>query len=566
MTAGLSWAARAAVLAALAPALVWTSERLPVSRAAFKAWFVDVAEAAGLTEPQICGNEDAKRDIHEIPGAGVAFLDFDNDGRLDIFLVNGSRLEGFGDAPPPTNHLYRNVGEGSFTDVTGKAGLARAGWGVGVCAGDFDNDGYEDLYVTYWGPNALYRNLGNGAFRDVTATSGTAGPADEWSTGCTFLDYDRDGLLDLFVTSYGSPQTAGDSGCKWKDIPVACGPPLGRAGRSTLYHNRGDGTFEDVSQRTGVRGNYRCFGLTAIAADLTRDGWTDIYVACDGTPSLLFRNNRDKTFTEIGLQAGVALNQHGYEQAGMGVAVGDYNHDGHLDLVKTNFEDDLPNLYRNIDREYFIDEAESVGLAADWQYVAWGVALADLDNDGHPDIFQVNGHTYVEANRMKRSRGYRNPRVVFRNLGNGGFEEVSALAGPGVAERHSSRGAAFGDFDDDGDIDVLVMNMGEPPSLLRNELPRGNHWVSLLLEGTQSNRSAIGATATLSAGSLRQTAAVLSQSSFLSQSDRRLHFGLGPAGRFDSVTVRWPNGLVEDFPGSQGDRVVRLIEGSGRSH
>ena len=545
------------------PALLWTAARLPLSGRPFKAWFVDVAREAGLIEPQVWANEERKGDIHEIPGTGVAFLDFDNDGKLDIFLVSASRLESFRDVPPPTNHLYRNVGDGRFTDVTRKAGMNRSGWGVGVCAGDIDNDGYEDLYVTYWGSNVLYRNEGNGTFADVTAPSGTAGADDEWSTGCTFFDYDRDGLLDLFVTTYGSPQTAGVSSCEWKGIPVACGPPLGRAGRSTLYHNRGDGTFEDVSERSGVRGNYRCFGLTAVAADLTRDGWTDVYVACDGTPSLLFRNNRSGTFTEIGLMAGVALNEHGYNQAGMGVAVGDHNHDGHLDLVKTNFEDDLPNLYRSIDREYFVDEAATAGLAGDWRYVAWGVALEDLDNDGHPDIFQVNGHTYVEADQIKRSRGYRNPRLVFRNLGRGTFEDVSEMAGPGVAERHSSRGAAFGDFDEDGDVDVLVMNMGEPPSLLRNNLPSGSHWVSLVLEGTRSNRSAIGAIVTLRAGSLRQTAAVLSQSSFLSQSDRRLHSGLDTAQRFDSVTVRWPNGMVEEFPGGAGNRVVRLIEGRG---
>ena len=429
--------------------------------------------------------------------------------------------------------------------------------------GDIDNDGFDDIYVTYWGRNRLYRNLGNGKFDDISETSNTAGTADEWSTGCTFLDYDRDGLLDLAVVSYGSPQTVGKHGCSWEGIPVACGPGPGQAGRVTLYHNLGDGTFEDVSVKSGIRGDYRCFGLTAVAADLTRDDWTDIYVACDGTPSLLFRNNRNSTFTEIGVSAGVALNQHGYEQAGMGVAVGDYNHDGHLDLVKTNFEEDLINIYRSIDREDFMDEAATIGLAGNSRYVAWGVGLVDLDNDGHPDLFQVNGHTYVDADRLKQSRGYKNPRVVFRNLGNGTFEDVSALAGPGVADRHSSRGAAFGDFDNDGDIDILVMNMGEPPSLLRNDLPAGNHWVSLLLEGKRSNRSAIGATVTLTSGRLRQTAAVLSQSSFLSQNDRRLHFGLGPATRYEGVTVRWPSGLVENFPGGPADRFLRLIEGSG---
>ena len=561
----ISRAAGVVALCLSLPLIMWTAEQQTLSGRPFTAWFVDVAKTAGLIIPQICGDEDKKRDIHEIPGTGVAFLDFDNDGLLDIFLVNGSRLKPARGEPQPTNHLYRNLGQGQFTDVTRKAGLDRPGWGVGVCTGDIDNDGYDDMYITYWGPNRLYRNLGKGRFTDITAASHTAGPADEWSTGCTFLDYDRDGLLDLAVVSYGSPQSVGPAGCSWEGVPVACGPGLGRAGRVTLYHNRGNGVFEDVSVKAGMRGDYRCFGLTAVAADLTRDDWTDIYVACDGTPSLLFRNNRNGTFSEIGLLAGVALNQHGYEQAGMGVAVGDYNHDGNLDIVKTNFEDDLISVYRSVDREFFMDEAATIGLAGDSLYVAWGVGLADLDNDGHPDLFQVNGHTYVEADRLKPSRGYKNPRVLFRNLGNGTFEDVSSLAGPAVAERHSSRGTAFGDFDNDGDIDILVMNMGEPPSLLRNDLPRGPHWVSLLLEGTRSNRSAIGATVTLTAGPLRQTNAVLSQSSFLSQNDRRLHFGLGSSTHFDHVTVHWPSGLIEEYPGGPADQFIHVVEGSAET-
>ncbi|MCC6362925.1 MAG: CRTAC1 family protein [Bryobacterales bacterium] len=558
------WAS-AASLSLSIPLVLWAADMRTLSGRPFTAWFVDVAKTADLVDPQICGNEDTKRDIHEIPGTGVAFLDFDNDGLLDIFLVNGARLKAADHEPQPTNHLYRNVGHGQFADVTHKAGFDHPGWGVGVCAGDMDNDGFDDLYITYWGPNRFYRNLGGGKFADITRSSNTAGPADEWSTGCTFLDYDRDGLLDLAVVSYGSPQSIGDRGCSWEGIPVACGPGSGRSGLVTLYHNQGGGMFEDVSAKAGVRGDYRCFALTAVAADLTRDDWTDIYVACDGKPSLLFRNNRNGTFSEIGVSAGVALNQHGYEQAGMGVAVGDYNQDGFLDLIKTNFEDDLINMYRNIEREFFMDEAATVGLAGNSRYVAWGIGLPDLDNDGHPDLFQVNGHTYVEADKLKRSRGYKNPRVVFRNLGRGTFEDVSAVAGPAIAERHSSRGAAFGDFDNDGDIDILVMNMGEPPSLLRNDLPHANHWVSLLLEGTRSNRGAIGATVMLTAGSLRQTSAVLSQSSFLSQNDRRLHFGLGAATRFDRVIVHWPSGAVEEFPGGPANQVFRLVEGSAKT-
>ena len=565
MTAKLPNRAAAIALYLSIPLVLWTADQLTLSGRPFRAWFVDVAKAAGLIDPQICGNEDTKRDIHEIPGTGVAFLDFDNDGLLDILLVNGSRLNTPAGAPQPANHLYRNQGQGRFLDVTHAAGLDVPGWGVGVCTGDIDNDGFDDLYITYWGPNRMYRNLGNGRFADITAASHTEGTPGQWNTGCTFLDYDRDGLLDLAVVTYGSPQSIGKNGCTWEGIPVACGPASGHGGLVTLYHNKGDGTFEDVSAKAGLRGDYRCFGLTAVAADLTRDDWTDIYIACDGKPSLLFRNNRNGTFTDIGVAAGVALNQHGYEQAGMGVAVGDYNHDGYLDLVKTNFEDDLINMYRNVDREYFMDESHTIGLGGDSRYVAWGVGLADLDNDGHPDLFQVNGHTYVEANKLKPSRGYKNPRLVFRNLGRGLFEDVSALAGPAILERHSSRGAAFGDFDNDGDIDVLVMNMGEPPSLLRNDLPAGSHWVSLFLEGTRSNRSAIGATVTLIAGGLRQTNAVVSQSSFLSQNDRRLHFGLGQATAYDRVIVHWPSGLIEEFPGGPADQFVHIVEGKGRS-
>ena len=560
-----AYATLAAVLCLSVPALLRTADVPAIAHGAFSAWFVDIAKSAGLTASQICGSEDTKRDIHEIPGTGVAFLDFDNDGRLDILLVNADRVQHVAGERRPTNHLYRNMGEGRFQDVTRSSGLDRPGWGVGVCSGDVDNDGFDDLYITYWGPNRLYRNLGNGKFADISAHSRTAGPPDEWSTGCTFLDYDRDGLLDLAVVSYGHPQTIGKTGCSWEGIPVACGPGSGEAGRVTLYHNRGDGTFEDVSVKAGLRGDYRCYALTAVAADLTRHGRPDLYVACDGTPSLLFRNNGNGTFTEIGLSAGVALNQHGYDQAGMGIAVADYNHDGFLDLAKTNFQDDIINLYRNVDREFFMDEASTNGLGGDSLYVAWGIGFADLDNDGHPDLFQVNGHTYVEADQLKPSRGYRNPRLVFRNMGDSTFMNVSNAAGPGVAARHSSRGAAFGDFDNDGDIDVLVMNMGEPPSLLRNDLPTGTHWLSLQLRGTKSNRSAIGATVTVAAGALRQTSAVLSQSSFLSQSDRRLHFGLGKAAHFDGVTVRWPSGLVEEFPGGPANQFLRIVEGQGQT-
>ena len=537
----------------------------------FLAKFTDMAAQAGLSMSFSSGNETTKKYIIEANGTGVAFLDYDNDGRLDIFLVNGSRLEGYEGVEAPSNRLYRNTGAGGFVDVTKRAGMARAGWGSGVCSGDVDNDGHQDLYLTYWGSNVLYRNRGDGAFEDVTAKSGLGVPSRKWSSGCTFLDYDRDGRLDLLVTSYQAfdlttaPLPGKASNCEWKGMPVFCGPRGLPYGSLALYHNKGDLTFEDVTTSSGVGTVKGFYAFTPVAADLTGDGWTDIYIACDSTPSIFFRNNRNETFTDVGAEAGVAFNENGFEQGGMGVGVGDFDNDGWLDLVKTNFAGDYPNLYHNTGEGLFEDVVMKAGLAVNPQYVGWGVAFADLDNDGLSDILQVNGHVYPEldAGTHKTGEAYRNPRLVYRNLGGGRFEDVSALAGPGIAQRKSSRGAAFGDFDNDGDIDVLVMNMGDAPSLLRNELPVSNHWIQLRLEGTKSNRSAIGATVRIEVAGKTQTRAVLSQSSYLSQNDFRLHFGLGGATRLDRIRVNWPSGAVEEFAGVPADGLVVLVEGSG---
>lgn len=538
----------------------------------FLAKFIDIAAQAGLSRRFTSGNETSKKYIIEANGTGVAFTDYDNDGRLDLFMVNGSRLEGFGNSQSPTNHLYRNLGAGKFEDVTKKSGLEHSGWGSGVCAGDVDNDGYLDLYVTYWGTNVLYHNRGDGTFEDVTARSGTAGPAKEWSSGCTFLDYDRDGKLDLLVTSYQAfdlataPLPGKASNCEWKGMPVFCGPRGLPYGSVRLYHNRGDFTFEEVTEQSGVGKVKGFYAFTPVAADFNGDGWPDVYIACDSTPSILFRNNKDRTFTEIGAEAGVAFSEHGFEQGGMGIGVADFDNDGRLDLVKTNFAGDYPNLYHNTGEGIFDDVVVRAGLAVNPQYVGWGVAFADLDNDGLSDILQVNGHVYPEldAGTRKTQESYRNPRLVYRNLGAGRFEDVSAQAGPGIADQRSSRGAAFGDFDNDGDIDVLVMNMGEIPSLLRNELPASSgHWVQLRLEGTKSNRSAIGAIVRLEATGQTQTKAVLSQSSYVSQNDLRLHFGLGRTTRIDRIKVQWPSGLVEEFPGAPADAFLLLVEGRG---
>lgn len=556
---------------------VATRNATPASRATasgkpFLAKFTDIAPQAGLSMRFASGNETSKKYIIEANGSGVALIDYDNDGKLDLFMVNGSRLEGYGDGPAPTNHLYHNLGAGKFEDVTKRAGMEHSGWGSGVCAGDVDNDGYLDLYVTYWGQNLLYRNRGDGTFEDVSVRSGTAGPAKEWSSGCTFLDYDQDGKLDLLVTSYQAfdlataPLPGKASNCEWKGMPVFCGPRGLPYGSVRLYHNRGDFTFEDVTDRSGVGAVKGFYAFTPVAADFNGDGWTDVYIACDSTPSILFRNNKDATFTDIGAEAGVAFSEHGFEQGGMGIGVGDFDNDGKLDLVKTNFAGDYPNLYHNLGEGIFEDVVVRSGLALNPQYVGWGIAFVDLDNDGLCDIFQVNGHVYPELDTATRKtqESYRNPRLVYRNLGDGRFEDVSALAGPAIADRRSSRGAAFGDFDNDGDIDILVMNMGENPSLLRNDLPVSTgHWIQLQLAGTKSNRSAIGALVMLQAAGQTQTKTVLSQSSYVSQNDLRLHFGLGRATRVDRITVKWPSGQTEEFAGATADAFMLLAEGSG---
>jgi hypothetical protein len=521
--------------------------------------------------PVTVGNPTAKKYIVEANGTGLAAFDVDKDGWVDIFVVNSSRLEGFGKEPPPNNRLYRNTGKGtSFSDVTEAAGLAKAGWGNGVCVGDVDNDGDDDLFVTYWGPNLLFLNNGKGGFEEAGVRLGVAGPAKEWSSGCTFLDYDRDGRLDLFVTSYQqfdpatTPPPGKASNCEWKGMPVFCGPRGLPFGSATLFRQRSDGTFEDATKASGIAAAQGFYAFTAVAADFNGDGWVDIYVASDSTPSLLFRNEKNGAFREIGVETGVAFNEHGFEQGGMGVGVGDYNRDGLLDIVKTNFAGDHPNLYRNMGGGFFEDGVLAAGLAVNPEYVGWGVALVDLDNDGWQDIFQVNGHVYPELDRAGGNETYRQPRLVYRNLGNGRFEDVSAMAGGAIAAKHSSRGAAFADFDNDGDIDVAVMNMGEPPSLLRNGLSGSSRWIKVALEGVRSNRSAIGAVVAIEAGGARQTLPLLGQSSFLSQSERRLHFGLGAAERVDLVRVQWPSGQTETFDGGTAGTTLQLKEGSGR--
>ncbi|MGA2133308.1 MAG: CRTAC1 family protein [Bryobacteraceae bacterium] len=542
---------------------------LPRAKPSGRPWnarFVDIAEQAGLRAPVIYGGATHKDYIIETVGCGVAFIDYDNDGWLDIFILSGTRL-----VDPPMdahNRLYKNNRDGTFTDVTEHAGLKRAGWASAVCLGDYDNDGFDDLFITYWGENVLYHNNGDGTFTDVTQKSGLLQTAPHWGSGCTFIDYDRDGHLDLLVARYlefdlaHTPKPGENSNCNWKGIPVNCGPRGLPPGSLTLYHNNGDGSFSDVTAKSGIGKIKGGYAMTAVSADFDNDGWPDIYVACDSTPSYLLRNNHDGTFTDTGLESGVALNEDGMEQAGMGVAVGDYNLDGSLDIFKTHFADDTNILYKNDGKGNFEDTTIAAGLAVETRFIGWGAGMVDLDNDGHPDLFFVTGSVYPEVEAKLPNYPFRTPRVIFRNLGDGKFEELLDQAGPGITAAHASRGCAFGDFDNDGDMDMVIVNLNEPPSLLRNDLAGDAHWLKVKLQGVESNRSAIGARVTAHYGGKVQAQEVLSQSSFYSSNDRRLHFGLGTATQADLV-IRWPNGKQERVDHVSANRLVVIREGSG---
>ena len=545
----------------------------PIARPApsgrpFYAHFVDVASSAGLRAPVIYGGVESKKYILEAVGCGCAFIDYDNDGWMDIFLLSGTRLSG--DPPGATNRLYKNNRDGTFTDVTEKAGLNAVGWASGVCIGDYNNDGFEDIFCTYFGQNRLYRNNGDGTFTDVTKAAGLWNDQPRWGAGCSFLDYDRDGHLDLFVSNYvrfsfeHAPVPGENVNCNWKGVPVECGPRGLPTGKHSLYRNNGDGTFTDVSQKSGIAAATGSYGMTVVAADLDEDGWTDIFVACDSTPSLLFMNNHDGTFREEGVLRGVALSDDGMEQAGMGVGVGDYDLDGHLDLFKTHFAEDANGLYHNDGKGNFDDVTRSSRLAVDTRYICWGAGIIDLDNDGYPDLFMVTGSVYPEVERKLPQYANKTPRAVFRNLGNRTFEELGEEAGLGVTEAHCSRGCAFGDFDNDGDVDILVINLNEPPSLLRNDIKQKQNWIKVKLEGVKSNRSAIGARVLVRYGGKVQAQAVLSQSSFYSCNDSRLHFGLG-GNRTVDVEVYWPNGLHEHYKNLAANRLITLREGLGIS-
>jgi len=530
--------------------------------------FVDVAREAGLTTPNVWGGVEHKTLIVEAKGSGLAFFDYDNDGWLDIYLSNGTRLDAhWPRGGAPTTQLYKNNRDGTFSNVTEQSGIGRTGWQTGVSVGDFDNDGWDDLFCCFWGHNILFHNNGDGTFTDVTRKAGVYDERVRWGAGCTWLDYDRDGHLDLFVCNYiklDPAKTPGEGlSCQWKGIPVMCGPRGLPGDTNVLFHNNGDGAFTDVSEKAGILKPGPRYSITAVSYDFDNDGWPDIFVAVDSEPSILFHNNHDGTFTDVAEMSGCAYNENGHEQAGMGVAVGDYDCDGWLDIFKTNFADDTSNLYHNNGDGTFTDEAFASGVGINNQYVAWGCGFIDYDNDGWPDLLQANGHVYPELDTHSIGQTFKNPRLVYKNLG-GRFRDVSRELGPGISERFSSRGAAFGDYDNDGDMDALILNMNDLPSLLRNDGGNAQNWIKIKLIGTKSNRTAIGARVRVVTGPHAQIDEVHSGGSVMSQSDLRLHFGLGKALKADVIEVKWPTTQkIERFTQVKANQILTIREGSG---
>ena len=526
--------------------------------AAYRTDFRNVAAAAGLTAAFPNGGDATKKFILETTGSGAAFFDYDNDGLPDIFLVSG---EG------GLSRLYHNDGNGRFTDVTVRMGLGSArGWGQGVCAADYDNDGYTDLFVTYWGQNHLYRNIGGVRFEDVTERAGLKQDRIRYNTGCAFLDYDNDGRADLFVANYlkfdpaSTPRPGDNPYCFYRNLPVACGPRGLPFDRNILYHNNGDGTFTDVSEASGISTPDRNYALGVLTGDFNQDGLTDIYVACDQTPSLLYINQGHGRFTEEAVLRGVAYDENGRAMSGMGVASADFDGDGRPDIFRSNFSDERETLYRNRGDGQFDDVTVPAGLGRNTRYVGWGCGFFDFDNDGLPDLLLVNGHVFPEVDRLGIDIHFRDHAILYRNLGGGKFADITASAGPAVLDRQSARGAAFADYDNDGMVEVLINNQNAAPSLLKQQLRPANHWIALSLAGTRSNRSALGARVKLTAGARTQCDEVRSGGSYLSQSDLRLHFGLGGAERVDRIEIRWPSGARQELRGVAGDRVVRIEE------
>ena len=521
---------------------------------------MDITEKAGIKFTHVSSPE--KKYIVESMSGGLALFDYDGDGYLDIYLVNSLTVDMVKSKQKTRSVLYHNNGNGTFTDVTDKAGVGDIGWGMGVAVGDYNNDGWDDIYVTCLGPNHLLKNNGNGTFTDVTKKAGVGDP--RWSTGAAFVDYDNDGKLDLFVSNYvdfdidNLPEFGKGRTCQFKGIAVQCGPRGLKGAGDSLYHNNGDGTFTDVSKKAGVSDADGYYGLGVIASDFDGDGLVDIFVANDSTPNFLYHNNGDGTFKEIGFSSGTAVNENGSEQGSMGVTLGDYDHDGRLDLFITNFDDDYNTLYRNDGKGSFTDVSYAAKVAAvSLPYVGWGTWFFDYDNDGWADLFVVNGHVYPQLPT------YRQRNFVHHNNRDGTFTEVGAQLGAPFAEKRTGRGAAFGDIDNDGDVDVIINNLDGPPQLLRNDGGNTNNSVLIKTIGGKSNRDGIGARVKIVSGDLVQISEVYSGGSYLSQSDLRLAFGVGKRTKIDLIEVHWPSGTIDKIADTAVNKILTIKEGQG---
>ena len=530
--------------------------------------YVDVGREAGLLAKTVLVGHESKDFLLSTTGGGIALFDYDNDGWLDIFVVNGWGVRDFPKGEEPTNHLYRNNRNGTFTDVTEKAGLVRHGWGQGVCVGDYDNDGNLDLFVTYYGKNVLYHNNGNSTFTDVTRESGLMQPEDHWNTGAAFLDYNRDGHLDLFVSNYvdyeyGLKLYDSDPTLVGQQSPVLYGVSGLKGTKNFLYRNKGDGTFVDVSEAAGVTKAVPTYGFTPCVGDFDNDGWPDIYIADDSTPSLLFMNNRDGTFRESGMLAGVAYDANGRTQGGMGADTVDYDGDGWLDIIKTNFSDETPSLYHNEGKGFFADVTVPAGLAGETKSVKWGTGFMDFDNDGRPDIVIVGGSIYPPGAGMHHLLPKTESKIILmRNVDGSRFADISDRGGPAFAQSQCSRGMAFGDVFNKGNIAIAVNNLNDSPSLLRNQSPPPNSWLLVKLLGTKTNRAAIGSRVIVYANNRRQVQEVRSGGSFCSQNDLRLHFGLGTA-KEARVQIRWLGEAEETLEHVPANRSIVVQEGKG---
>jgi hypothetical protein len=534
--------------------------------------FLDVTKQAGLDIFHHRSGTPEKTTILEAPGSGVALIDYDNDGWLDIYLLNGSTVPAMkGKEAPPRAMLFHNNHDGTFTNVTEKAGVANERWGFGVAVADYDNDGWPDIYVANYGKNRLYHNNHDGTFTDVAEKAGVA--LGGWSTGPTWGDYDRDGLLDLFVPGYvkydlDHPVIAGQRGlragsCQYRGVDIFCGP-LGLIGESDhLFHNNGDGTFTDASVKAGVSDPQARYGFASVFVDLDDDGWLDLVVANDSVPNYLYHNRHDGTFEDISFASGFAVNEEGRAQSSMGIGIGDYNHDGKADIFITTFSDDYKTLYRNDGDGSLTDVSFKVGLGMPTiPFLSWGAGFLDFDNDSWLDIFIANGHVYPIADKTDWGTTWAQRPLLFRNINGKKFQEVPPATGSGLADIITARGAAFGDLFNDGHIDVVLNNLDSSPTLLRGVAKNGNHWITLkLVGGPKSPQDAIGAKVFLTAGGVRQRADVLSGGSYGSSSDPRVHFGLGTSTKVDKVLVHWPDGVQEEISISGVDRIVTIVEG-----